>query len=156
MPMLKAIQRARRDRQQGKSASTQAGEFVREEIERIRAGVHGARSAKQAIAIGLSMARQAGIKPPAPPGQTQAPARAKTAGASKKTSARRSRAALAALRREPKDSVSKSALSLQGREAAARRGPASRAKSAAKAASTKGPAGGKPAAKKAAASRKSS
>src|SRR5215468_2548087 len=67
MPTRRAIERARRDRREGKSASTQAGEFVREEIDRIRHGEHGARSTKQAIAIGLSEARRAGVplKPPA-------------------------------------------------------------------------------------------
>src|SRR5258707_10886166 len=58
--------RVRRDKREGKSASTQAGEFVREEIEEIRAGKHGARSTKQAIAIGLSKARRAGVDLPAP------------------------------------------------------------------------------------------
>ena len=67
MPEKKAIQRAEQDKREGKSASTQAGEFVREEIENIRKHKHGARSAKQAIAIGLSKARRAGVdlKPPA-------------------------------------------------------------------------------------------
>src|SRR5450755_2268078 len=66
MPDKDTIERARRDAEQGKSPSTQAGEFVREEIEHIREGKHGARSAKQAIAIGLSKARRAGIKLPVP------------------------------------------------------------------------------------------
>src|SRR5690242_16545915 len=67
MPERETIERARRDRQQGKSASTQAGEFVREEMHHIREGKHGARSTKQAIAIGLSKARRAGVnlRPPA-------------------------------------------------------------------------------------------
>jgi hypothetical protein len=67
MPEKKTLQRAERDRRQGKAPSTQAGEFVREEMEHIREGKHGARSAKQAIAIGLSKARRAGVplKPPA-------------------------------------------------------------------------------------------
>ena len=67
MAERKTIERARRDKREGKSASTQAGEFVREEIDHIREGKHGARSAKQAIAIGLSKARRAGVKLP-PPG----------------------------------------------------------------------------------------
>ncbi len=62
MPEKKTIERARRDAREGKSASTQAGEFVREEMEHIRKGKHGARSTKQAIAIGLSKARRAGVK----------------------------------------------------------------------------------------------
>ena len=67
MPEKKTLERARRDRRQGKAASTQAGEFVREEIEHVRRGKHGVRSRKQAIAIGLSKARRAGVKlkPPA-------------------------------------------------------------------------------------------
>src|SRR5205809_3438373 len=71
MPEKRTIQRARKDKREGKSASTQAGEFVREEMEHIRAGKHGARSAKQAIAIGLSKARRAGVKLP-PPGKGEA------------------------------------------------------------------------------------
>jgi hypothetical protein len=71
MPKKQTIERARRDEREGKSASTQAGEFVREEIEEIRAGKHGARSTKQAIAIGLSKARRAGVKlAPPKPGKT--------------------------------------------------------------------------------------
>ncbi|MGH7215248.1 MAG: DUF6496 domain-containing protein, partial [Tepidisphaeraceae bacterium] len=71
MPEKKTIERARRDKRAGKSATTQAGEFVREEMHHIREGKHGARSAKQAIAIGLSKARQAGVKLP-PPGKGEA------------------------------------------------------------------------------------
>ena len=66
MPEKKTLDRARKDARQGKSPSTQAGEFVREEIEHVREGKHGARSAKQAIAIGLSKARRAGVKLPPP------------------------------------------------------------------------------------------
>src|SRR5256885_14455498 len=66
MPEKETIERARHDAAQGKSASTQAGEFVREEIHHIREGKHGARSPKQAIAIGLSKARRSGVKLPAP------------------------------------------------------------------------------------------
>src|SRR5438046_8425713 len=66
MPDKRTLERARRDKEEGKAASTQAGEFVREEIETIRKGVHGARSTKQAIAIGLSKARRAGVKLPIP------------------------------------------------------------------------------------------
>src|SRR5439155_2274567 len=67
MPEKETLERARRDEEQGKAPSTQAGEFVREEMHHIREGKHGARSAKQAIAIGLSKARRAGVKlrPPA-------------------------------------------------------------------------------------------
>src|SRR6476619_660387 len=66
MPEKKTLERARRDKAQGKAPSTQAGEFVREEIEHVREGKHGARSTKQAIAIGLSKARRAGVPLPAP------------------------------------------------------------------------------------------
>jgi|SRR5271167_868480 len=103
------INRAQRDAKQGKAPSTQAGEFVREEIEHIREGVHGARSAKQAIAIGLSKARRAGVKlPPPSKGRTSAKTRRKAQldlakGLSHlphRTSHTRSRATLKALRRE--------------------------------------------------------
>src|SRR5438309_11491638 len=95
MPWKTTLTRARRDKAQGKAPSTQAGEFIREEIEHIRRGKHGARSPKQAIAIGLSKARRAGVKLP-PRGGTR-PARA----APRKPSARRSRAGGRALQREP-------------------------------------------------------
>ena len=76
MPEKETIERVRRDRRQGKAPSTQAGEFVREEIEHVREGKHGARSTKQAIAIGLSKARRAGVKlPPPKPGRTSAETR---------------------------------------------------------------------------------
>ena len=111
----KTLERARKARREGKSPSTQAGEFVREEIEHVREGKHGARSAKQAIAIGLSKARRAGVrlKPPRK-GQTsertrksaESAYRAGQAGAPRKPSAKRSRAALRKLKREPKSTVS--------------------------------------------------
>src|SRR5207342_2427590 len=66
MPEKRTLKRASKDKREGKAASTQAGEFVREEIEHIREGKHGARSAKQAIAIGLSKARRAGVELPPP------------------------------------------------------------------------------------------
>src|SRR5689334_456603 len=72
MPEQKTLERARKDKREGKSPSTQAGEFVREEIHHIREGKHGARSTKQAIAIGLSKARRAGVKLP-PPKKGKAP-----------------------------------------------------------------------------------
>src|ERR1700755_2140876 len=81
MPEAKTIQRAKKARQQGKSPTTAAGEFVREEIEHVREGKHGARSAKQAIAIGLSKARRAGV----PLGT---PARGRTSEATRKQAAR--------------------------------------------------------------------
>jgi Family of unknown function (DUF6496) len=66
MPEKKTVERAHEDAREGKSPSTQAGEFVREEMDHIREGKHGARSTKQAIAIGLSKARRAGVKLRAP------------------------------------------------------------------------------------------
>src|ERR1043165_3705166 len=66
MPETKTLQRAAKDKREGKAPSTQAGEFVREEIHHVREGKHGARSAKQAIAIGLSKARRAGVDLPPP------------------------------------------------------------------------------------------
>ena len=110
MPERKTIERAQRDKRQGKSPSTQAGEFVREEIHHVREGKHGARSTKQAIAIGLSKARRAGVDlPPPKKGQTsektrksvqRAYARGYGAPAKRKPSAKRSRAVQAALDRE--------------------------------------------------------
>jgi hypothetical protein len=130
MPERKTLKRARKARQEGKAPTTQAGEFVREEIEHIREGKHGARSTKQAIAIGLSKARRSGVnlKPPGK-GQTSARTRksaerayrAGQSGTRKKPSARRSRATLRALKREPKRAASRKALSKQARSAAARR-----------------------------------
>ena len=99
MPEKATIERARQDAREGKSASTQAGEFVREEIHHIREGKHGASSAKQAIAIGLSKARRAGVDLPPPPGERgkkrrRAAPRRKTAAA-RATSAKRARASCA-------------------------------------------------------------
>lgn len=139
MPEQKTIERAREDAREGKSASTQAGEFVREEMDHIREGKHGARSSQQAIAIGLSKARRAGVKLSAPKGS--AALRKKAAQdeeASKhprrKISAKRSRSTEAALKREPRNSASKSALSRQAKSAAAKR---ARTQSARKAARTR-------------------
>src|SRR5579864_2126004 len=104
MPEEETLERAREDEAEGKAPSTQAGEFVREEIEHVREGKHGARSAKQAIAIGLSKARRAGVKlPPPDPGKTSASTRRKAISDSRKsrrprkTSAKRSRATMGAL-----------------------------------------------------------
>jgi hypothetical protein len=160
MPDQRTIKRARRDKREGKSASTQAGEFVREEIDHIREGKHGARSAKQAIAIGLSKARRAGVKLPAPKkGTTSAKTRksAKSALAAgrarKKPSATRSRATKSALKREGSSAASRSALSRQTRSASRKRSAASRSASARKAVETKGSRNRSAAAKKAAKTR---
>ena len=130
MPERKTLERARQARREGKSPSTQAGEFVHEEIEHIREGKHGARSTKQAIAIGLSKARRAGVKLK-PPKKGQASARTRESanrayragqsGSRKAVSRKRSRAALRKLKREPRSTVSREALSKQARSAARRR-----------------------------------
>src|SRR5690349_21322459 len=109
MPEKKTLERARADKRQGKAPSTQAGEFVKEEMDHIRQGKHGARSTKQAIAIGLSKARRAGVKL-APPKQGKASSRtrrqaerdySKGQNAHKRTPSRtRSRATTSALKRE--------------------------------------------------------
>ena len=87
MPEKKTIERARRDAREGKAPTTQAGEFVREEFEHIREGKHGARNTKQAIAIGLSKARRAGVKLPPPP-KKKAAAKTKSSAGRKKSSAK--------------------------------------------------------------------
>jgi hypothetical protein len=146
MPEKKTLERAKEDKREGKAPSTQAGEFVREEIEHVREGKHGARSAKQAIAIGLSKARRAGVElPPPEKGKTSTETRkqavrdlrkGKTASKSKK-SAKRSRATSLALKREGHSAGSKRALSRHARSAAAKRSAASRSRSAKKAAATR-------------------
>jgi Family of unknown function (DUF6496) len=142
MPEKETIERARKDKAEGKSPSTQAGEFVREEMEHIRRGKHGARSTKQAIAIGLSKARRAGVnlRPPKP-GQASARTRKSAQSAlhrrGKKTSARRSRAISAALKREGHSAASRSSLARQAHSTALRRGPTARHRAAMKAARTR-------------------
>jgi len=159
MPDKRTIERARRDKRQGKSPSTQAGEFIHDEIRKIRRGKHGARSAKQAIAIGLSEARRAGVDlPPPRKGQTKERTRrsaqyAYSAGQHKRKVLRRpkaSRSAERALKREPRKAASHRALSRQARTASARRGAAARSASARKASHAKGHAQRSAAAKKAA------
>jgi hypothetical protein len=162
MPTRSTTERAKEDLREGKSPSTAAGEFVREEIEHVREGKHGARSAKQAIAIGLSKARRAGVplKPPAK-GKTSEATRAGAerdyrkgqSGEEDKPSPRRSRAREKALQREPKSTTSHRALSRQAKTAAAKRSSASRHQAAEKAVRTKGAAGRSAAAKKAARTR---
>ena len=160
MPEAETVKRARRDKRQGKAETTQAGEFVREEIHHIREGKHGARSAKQAIAIGLSKARRAGVKLPPPPKNSKASTKrsamyaTRAAKQRRALSARRSRAATAKLRREGRTAASPEALARQAREVARRRGPAARRASARKAVRTKGPKVRRIAAKKAAKTRR--
>lgn len=131
MPEKKTIERAREDLREGKSPTTAAGEFVREEVEHVRHGKHGARSPKQAIAIGLSKARRAGIPLP-PPKKGQANERTRRSAEHayevgqgkrrpKAPSRKRSAAVRGALKRERKSSASRRALSSQARSAAARR-----------------------------------
>jgi uncharacterized protein DUF6496 len=132
MPDKRTVQRARKDKREGKAPSTQAGEFVREEMDHIREGKHGARSTEQAIAIGLSKARRAGVNLPPPPG-----GKAPTRKSRKKTSAKRSRSELAALKREGHAAASKPALARHARKAASKRSAASRSASARKAARTR-------------------
>jgi hypothetical protein len=120
MPVKSTIKKARQDAREGKSAGTQAGEFVHEEIDRIRKGEHGARSAKQAIAIGLSEARRAGVKlPPPKNGSPEVKKKAErdleAASGHKPVSRKRSQATLRALKREGSQSVSRAALSRQAR-----------------------------------------
>ncbi len=144
MPKKETIKRARRDKRAGKSASTQAGEFVREEIDEIRAGKHGARSPKQAIAIGLSKARRAGVNlPPPEKGKTSEATRRKAerdlekAESGEKPSRKRSQATLKALRRESGAAASPKALSRQTKQAADKRSKAERSAAAKKAARTR-------------------
>src|SRR5436190_20789662 len=136
MPEKRTLQRARRKARQGKSASTVAGEFVREEIEDIRKGKHGARSTRQAIAIGLSKARRAGV-PLAGKGKRTRRKASASRIRGHGVSRRRSRATLSALRREPRASASHRALSRQARRTARRRSAADRSRSARKAARTR-------------------
>ncbi len=164
MPEEKTLQRARKDAAEGKAPSTQAGEFVREEMDHIREGKHGARSTKQAIAIGLSKARRAGVKLPPPKedaasDKTRQQAARDVAkgeeGSGRQPSATRSRASIGALRKESKKAASPDALSRQGRTSAQHRSPSSRSAAAKKAVRTKGKAGLQEAARKAAKTRSS-
>jgi hypothetical protein len=145
MPDKKTLERAEQDKREGKSPSTQAGEFVREEMEHIREGKHGARSAKQAIAIGLSKARRAGVALKAPregtvPAETRRHAQhdsAVGAKGGKAPSPKRSRVTLSALKREGNSAASTTALSRQSKAAAKKRTAADRSAAARKAARTR-------------------
>lgn len=144
MPDKATIDRAKRDKQQGKSASTQAGEFVRKEIDNIREGKHGARNTKQAIAIGLSEARRAGVdlkqpKKGAVSEKTRQNAKRDTEKGQKHApvSKTRSRASVKALQKESTAAASPKALSQQARSAAGKRSAADRSASAKKAARTR-------------------
>jgi len=146
MPKQETMNRARVARHRGKSPSTQAGEFVREEIRHIRQGEHGARSTKQAIAIGLSMARRAGVKlPPPRKGRTSEATRRRAIRdyrrglhrAPLRPSLKRSRATLRALRRESHRAVSREALSRHARMVARGKSASERSRAARKAARTR-------------------
>lgn len=129
MPEKKTIERARKKKREGKAPATQAGEFVREEIEHVREGKHGARSAKQAIAIGLSKARRAGVD--VPPKGKAAKKKSKSSANGRKKSTRkkvgkkkssvRAQAATRALKREGRQAVTHQALSRQAKQAARKR-----------------------------------
>lgn len=146
MPEKATLERAKKDKREGKAASTQAGEFVREEIEHIREGKHGARSAKQAIAIGLSKARRAGVDlPPPAKGTTSERTRLSAASAYRagqagddKVSPARSRAARRVLEREGVAAASKTALSRHAHAAADARTASERSAAARKAVKTRG------------------
>src|SRR6185503_7675902 len=143
MPEKATLESARKAKRKGRAPSTQAGAFVREEIHHVREGKHGAASTKQALAIGLSKARRAGVKLPAPPPSAKAATKRSAASARRagqrrtRPSPRRSRATLAALKREPRRTASKEALSRQARGAARRRSAKARSASARKAARTR-------------------
>jgi hypothetical protein len=146
MPEKETVKRAHQDAREGKSPSTQAGEFVREEMHHVREGKHGAASTKQAIAIGLSKARRAGVKLRAPrKGKASVRTRKQasrdyTKGQShseRKPSAKRSRATSGALKKEGHRAASRRALSRQGRSAARKRSAVARHRSAVKASRTR-------------------
>jgi hypothetical protein len=159
MPEQATVERAKRDRKAGKAASTQAGEFVHEEIRHVRRGKHGARSTKQAIAIGLSKARRAGVplKPPKRGKKTRvSAAQAYKAGQSRRSrrpSATRSRAISGALKREGRSGAARRALARQARLSARRRTAGQRSAAAQRAVRTKGAAARSAAARKAARTR---
>jgi hypothetical protein len=144
MPEAETLRRARKDAREGKSPSTQAGEFVREEFHHIRKGMHGARSARQAIAIGLSKARRAGVNLP-PPRRGKAKVRRQAVRDLEKSrsndarhpSARRSRATLQALKREDTAAASHRAISRQAHRSSRNRTASERSMAARKAARTR-------------------
>lgn len=134
MPEKRTIKKAQKDKREGKSSSTQAGEFVKDEIHRIRKGETGARNTKQAIAIGLSKARKAGVDIPDKTGKKSSHSKRI---AEHKTSRTRSEAGEKRQKRESKNTVSHKLLSLQAKRAQAKRGAAARHRSAVKAAHTR-------------------
>jgi hypothetical protein len=164
MPEKAIVAKAKRKLREGKSPTTAAGEFVHEEIRHIRKGKHGARSPEQAIAIGLSKARRAGV-PLKPPKRGRASKRTRTSAKRdyatgqhrrrpRAPSRRRSRATERALRHEPRSTASRRALSTQARSAARRRTRTERSAASRQAARTKGPRVRRQAARKAAQTRR--
>ena len=158
-----ALEKAKQAEREGKAPTTQAGEFVREEIHHVREGKHGARSPEQAIAIGLSKARRAGVELPPPAAarvgeevreKAERDLRKGRAPRKKKPSAKRSRAIAGALKREGRAAASRGNLARQTRKAARARGAAARHRAGLKAVRTKGKAGLKRAARKAARTRR--
>lgn len=136
MPERATIERAHKKARQGKAPSTQAGEFVKDEIDKIRSGKNGARSAKQAVAIGLSEARKAGVRIPSK--KASSSRKTKTARRpSSETSAKRARASLKALKQEPTSSVSHAEMSKFAKQSAQKRGSAGLRKAGKKAAHTR-------------------
>jgi hypothetical protein len=163
MPEKETLERAEQDAREGKSPSTQAGEFVREEMHHIREGKHGAKSTKQAIAIGLSKARRAGVKLRTPRKgsasartRSQASRELRRGRVRRKPSRRRSRATSAALKRQDTSAASRRSLASHARSTARKRGPAARSRSAMKAVRTKGSRRRSQAARKAARTRAAS
>lgn len=146
MPEKETLERAHEDAREGKSPSTQAGEFVREEIHHVREGKHGVRSPQQAIAIGLSKARRAGVKL-RPPRRGRASARTRQQAsrdyakgqksARRKSSSRRSKAVRGALKREGRSGATRHSLSKQATSSARRRGASARSRTAKRAARTR-------------------
>jgi hypothetical protein len=162
MPDPEAVKRAKKDKEEGKSASTQAGEFIKAEFDHIREGKHGARSPQQAIAIGLSEARRAGVDLPTPEKgkyseETREQAKRELEVGDEpnhKTNPKRSKATTKALQKEGKNAASHAAISRHSKAAANKRTAAERSESAKQAAETKGPEERSEAAKKAARTRK--
>ena len=145
MPEKATVERSRKAKRAGRAPATQAGPYGREEMHRVREGKHGARSTKQAIAIGLSKARRAGVHLPPPPKTAKAKTKRSAEYASRasrrgtRPAARRSRAISRALKRESRGAASRQALSRQARSAARRRPASARKASARRAVRTKGP-----------------
>jgi len=141
MPEKETLEKAHEDEREGKAPSTQAGEFVREEMHHVREGKHGARSTKQAIAIGLSKARRSGVKLGAPKGPAATRKKAsqdiKRGKSRRRPSGTRARAVRKALRREGRSAASRGSLARQARSSARGRGAAARSRAGRKAAATR-------------------